>query len=135
MRPYTRANLEAMIPEKRAEIYRDDTTSCKTWLLYEQYAAFTGLGLTWKPPSSLASYTLLKNLYWKASMEVTPPTQTAATVSKCLIQRHTFWTTDCVQLYNRRSANVYTVMLYITVDAIAKVLAALQRQRAVRSTC
>lgn len=111
LRPYRRANLEAMIPEKRAEMYKDETTNCRTWLLYEQYAAFTGLGLTWKPPSSLASYTPLKNLYWKASMEVTPPTQTAATVRKCLIQKHTFCTTDWMQLHERRSANMYTTTL------------------------
>ena len=109
LRPYRRANLEAMIPEKRAEMYRDETTNCKTWLLYEQYAAFTGLGLTWKPPSSLASYTLLKNLYWKASMEVTPPTQTAATVRNVYSKSTLFRTTDW--MHERRSANMYTTTL------------------------
>jgi len=133
LRPYRRANLEAMIPEKRAEMYRDDTTSCRTWLLYEQYAAFTGLGLTWKPPSSLASYTLLKNLYWKASMEVTPPTQTAAIVRKCLNSEAHFRTTDASGCTTGALQNICTAKLVQHYrSAIAKTLAALLRQRAVR---
>ena len=59
-RPYNRANLEATSPENRAEMYNEDTTSCRTWSLYLQYAAFTGSD-TLYPPSASATYTPGKN--------------------------------------------------------------------------